>query len=275
MFLITDALAIGVSFSVEEGGESVGLYDDYDVSDGVSIQEDAEASFDDLELTDSREVSGEGDLVMDQTYKGSGGYTGYNSYHAEDVSGTVTTGTTLKPRSLDSSLSGGIRAQEAEIRLGISSVKGALETYALISDGSLNTEMGLRRERVMTESVDVSQRTEMKAASGIVESIAGARRPLSDSDVVSNTGVRMWDGILKTSQRASSDGSSTSVSQITGLVAGYASVASSAINSRERRSEQQDIVPGVFGGGTTIHQTAVADDRDAVISGVVDWLPCI
>lgn len=40
--------AIEVSFSGEDGGESVGISDDYEVSTGVSVSEESEAQFGDV-----------------------------------------------------------------------------------------------------------------------------------------------------------------------------------------------------------------------------------
>lgn len=73
------ALAIEVSFSAEDGGEAVGISDDYEVSKGVSVSEESEAKFGNVEMTNSREVAGGGDLYMEQDFFGRGAAGSYTA----------------------------------------------------------------------------------------------------------------------------------------------------------------------------------------------------
>jgi hypothetical protein len=68
LILIPGAYSIEVEFSAEEGGDSVGILNNYEVSEGISVKEEAEAEFDDLEIINSREVAGSGNLYMKQEF---------------------------------------------------------------------------------------------------------------------------------------------------------------------------------------------------------------
>lgn len=70
---IGEIQAIEISFSASESGESVGVWDSYDVDDSVSVKEISTANFGDLEMSNYREVSGQGSANMHQGFFGSGG----------------------------------------------------------------------------------------------------------------------------------------------------------------------------------------------------------
>ena len=76
LLLFLDANAIEISFSAEDAGESVSIFNDYDAGNGIAISEDAKAKFGCLEMIDNRIVEGTGDVNMIQNMAGSGGYTG-------------------------------------------------------------------------------------------------------------------------------------------------------------------------------------------------------
>jgi hypothetical protein len=83
------AMAIEVSFSAEDGGESVGISDEYNVSTGVSVSEESEANFGNVEMTSSRRIAGSGDANAVQRYSGSSGYFGQAELDASGISGTL------------------------------------------------------------------------------------------------------------------------------------------------------------------------------------------
>lgn len=79
LILISGANSIEVGFSTEDGGNSVGIYNDYEVSDCISINENAEAKFGDLEMTNQREVVGRGNLFLKQEFSGAGASSSYTA----------------------------------------------------------------------------------------------------------------------------------------------------------------------------------------------------
>lgn len=99
------ALAIEVSFSAEDGGESVSISDEYDVSKGISVFEESEAKFGNMEMTNSREVAGWGDLYMEQKFNGRsviGSYTAGRILQSESVQALCdSSNANLKPTSFD------------------------------------------------------------------------------------------------------------------------------------------------------------------------------
>jgi hypothetical protein len=99
------AQAIEIYFSAEDGGESVGISDEYDVSKGSSVFEESEAKFGNMEMTNSREVAGLGDLYMEQKFNGRsviGSYTAGRILKSESVQALCdSSNANLKPISFD------------------------------------------------------------------------------------------------------------------------------------------------------------------------------
>ncbi|HSD58981.1 MAG TPA: hypothetical protein VLB04_12455 [Methanotrichaceae archaeon] len=79
LILVPGAYSIEVGFSAEDGGDSVGVLNNYEVSEGVSVKEEAEAKFGDLEMINSREVAGSGNLYMKQEFFGSSAASSYTA----------------------------------------------------------------------------------------------------------------------------------------------------------------------------------------------------
>ena len=100
MLLLPGAYSIEVSFSATDGGGSVGLNSIYNLDDSVSASEGASASFGQVGITDTRSVSGTGNVQADQSYSGSGGYAGQAVFQATDATGSLTGSATIKPDSL-------------------------------------------------------------------------------------------------------------------------------------------------------------------------------
>ena len=75
--LLPGAYSIEVGFYAENGGESMGIYDEYELENGISLNEESSANFDQLGIENTRIASGEGFTQMRQTYSGNT-YTGWS-----------------------------------------------------------------------------------------------------------------------------------------------------------------------------------------------------
>lgn len=109
LILVPGAYSIEVGFSAEVGGDSVGMLNNYEVDRGISVKDEAEAIFDDLEIINSREVGGCGNLYMKQEFFG--GST-VSSYTADRILQAVcaqnlrdSSNANLKPTSFDAKAS--------------------------------------------------------------------------------------------------------------------------------------------------------------------------
>lgn len=153
LFLVPDAYSIEVGFSAENGGESVGISNDYQVSNGISIDEDAEATFGcmhedgtstNVEMTDRRDIVGTGDIHMHQTYSGSGSYNGMSEIYTEQTSSTGNSYAYLKPSILASSQSVDMTGDYAFSLLELWNKGHGAGTSAKMASGTLQTkqEMG-------------------------------------------------------------------------------------------------------------------------------------
>jgi hypothetical protein len=194
------SLAIEVSFSAEDGGESVGISDEYDVGTGVSVVEESEAKFGNVEMTNTREVKGSGDISMAQKYSGSDGYVGRNSVLAQDASSTISTCAFLMPATVNAKLSGKIIGESGSLGLNLISNGNSAWTSASMNGGALNTNMA-----AWTGSASVSQRTDINAESGGAGSWAGIL-PWSGRQTRASTNVWVQNGILHSVQNAKNDG---------------------------------------------------------------------
>ena len=103
LLLLPGAYSIGVSFSAQGGGGSVGLNSIYNLDDSVSASEGASASFGQVGISDTRSVSGTGNVHQaDQSYSGNGGYSGSASF-SKLGSGSLTGSASLSPGSMSAS----------------------------------------------------------------------------------------------------------------------------------------------------------------------------
>ena len=84
--LIPTSLAIGVGFSVSDSSGSVGISDQYFVNDSVSVNEIGSAGFSPPSISNTRDISGSGNMSLMQKYSGSGGYHAYNYLSSKKAS---------------------------------------------------------------------------------------------------------------------------------------------------------------------------------------------
>ena len=81
------ANAIDICFSASDGGgNSVSIWDSYQVDDSVEVSGKASASFNDLGMKDSRIITGYGGVTAVQRYTGSGGYIGRSCFETDNAS---------------------------------------------------------------------------------------------------------------------------------------------------------------------------------------------
>ena len=133
------ALAIEVSFSAEDGGESVGISDDYEVSTGVSVSEESEAKFGDVEMTNTREVAGDGNVRMKQIYSGDK-YTGWSLIGIYGSQIDVNNEARLTPTTLDASQSVSVPSNDnTYLYLGSVNNGNGAETVVWSYDGQVST----------------------------------------------------------------------------------------------------------------------------------------
>lgn len=98
IFAAHSANAIDIYFSASDGGgNSVGIWDSYQVDDGVEVSETASASFNVLGMTDFRSMTGYGDVSAVQRYTGSSGYIGQSRFETEDASIQMASSANLNP----------------------------------------------------------------------------------------------------------------------------------------------------------------------------------
>ncbi|MCX8207628.1 MAG: hypothetical protein N3G75_07320, partial [Methanothrix sp.] len=159
VIFVTGAHSIEVGFYAENGGESVGIYDDYDVSEGISVYEEAEAQFDELKMTETRVVAGSGDADMMQAFTGSGGYKGHSYVRLQDASPVISSSAVLTPDNLNARLSGSIVGYSGSVSVNLIARTGnSAFANALMKRGMLSTDMAM-----WTGSAGVSQRSEASA----------------------------------------------------------------------------------------------------------------
>lgn len=156
LILVPSAYSIEVGLSAEDGGSSIGLYNDYEASDGISINENANACFGDLEITDSREVAGSGDLNLYQEFLGSNGLSNYiagrellaaSAHNLLDSSNAI-----LKPTSFDTNACTTANAETGLIATGINGNTGPCfaEFLTYLSKGLFQNRDSMNIDNGMT-----------------------------------------------------------------------------------------------------------------------------
>ena len=177
LLLLPGAYSIEVSFSAQDGGGSVGLSSIYNLDDSASASEGASASFGQVGITDTRSVSGTGNLQADQRYSGSGGYSGAASFHS-DGSGTMTGSASLNPQSMCSSQVASVSGSGFS-RLNVVDPNGNFASvYADTIEGSLSAS-----QNAWTGSAHASSMVHSSGKSVAVEALASD--PLHESDAYS------------------------------------------------------------------------------------------
>jgi hypothetical protein len=157
--LSPSALAIDMYFSASSGpGSSVAIIDSYQVSDGVEVRGGTRASFDRLEIIDSRWMEGAGSADALQRYAGSGGYSGMSRFSAEDALIRMVGGASLKAEGFGAS-----QAAAFEGSYGLAAV-GATDRDGSWAETSVEGYDG-RTKTIMTTGTGNSASATLDAAS--------------------------------------------------------------------------------------------------------------
>lgn len=143
IMLYPSALAIDMYFSASSGpGSSVAIIDSYQVSDGVEVRGGTRASFDRLEIIDSRWMEGAGSADAFQRYAGSGGYSGMSRFSAEDALIRMAGGASLKAEGFGASQSAAFEGSYGLAAVGATDREGCwAETSVEEYDGRTKTIM--------------------------------------------------------------------------------------------------------------------------------------
>jgi hypothetical protein len=159
------AMAIDVFFSAEDGGESVSISDEYDVSTSVSVSEESEAKFGNVEMTNSRWVAGSGDANAVQSFSGSSGYFGQADLDASRVSGTLRSTASLTPSAMSASQSGSFAGDSTDSGMSLTSKGNSVAVSSGMTSGTITTS-----QNIWTGSAEGSQDTQIIGAdSGYID----------------------------------------------------------------------------------------------------------
>jgi hypothetical protein len=189
------SLAIGVGFSVSDGGGSVGILDYYTVSDDVAVHESGTGGYSPASISSSRTVSGPGSINMVQKYMGSGGYNGFNRLFSRNaLANNVQSNVALSPNTLSLSQSASFsNADLVEFCLGACMGSEFVKQYGRVEDGSLRMDQSLSVGGGMQAGIN----SEIEAEKAFVGSRAG-----DSLGSRADTYVEIHDGKLSTSQIA-------------------------------------------------------------------------
>jgi len=144
LLLLPGAYSVGISFSAQDGSGSVSLSSIYNLDDSVSVNEESTASFGPVGISNTRFVSGTGHIQADQSYSGSGGYTGSAKFSTLG-SGSLTGSAILTPSSLSAfqnvvasgqSNAGMSVTDGGTAEVGSNIVSGSMQSSQSISTGS-------------------------------------------------------------------------------------------------------------------------------------------
>jgi hypothetical protein len=214
IFLVPGAYSIEVGFSAEDGGDSVGIYNDYDVSNSVSIKEDAEAKFGNLEMADNRFVEGEGDIFLYQNLIGSGGYFGQSIIDGFEYSGRIENHAFLKPSTLCAQQLANMDGIYVYAGLGLQNKENSAYSQSEAVQGQLQTTQG-----ISTGSVHAFQDTHINALFGEADSFAETLDKDGIEDRAAITQIWLTNGMLSTLQQADATSGVSQVSQEANLEA--------------------------------------------------------
>jgi hypothetical protein len=158
LLIFQGAYAIDMHFTASDGGgRSVSIWDHYEVDDGVYVGGQTSASFKDgLTITDSRRISGPGDIYALQGYSGSGGYAGASYIYARDASHTLALGSAhLTPGALG--VVQDVSIHDAEVSAVVSTGnlggRGAMQ-HASVIDGSMDSRQAIDIDGAIATSQD-------------------------------------------------------------------------------------------------------------------------
>ncbi len=225
LILRPGAYSIEIGFSAEEGGDSVGIYNDYEVSNGVSINEEAEAKFGNLEMTDDRMVEGAGDISLTQNLFGSGGYSGQSFIHASGFSGRIENHAVLQPSTLYAQQLANVDGEEIYDELKLKNKDSFVATYSQLTDGRLDVS-----QSVCTGSAHAYQDTYINALSGEAGSLSRRLNENGVSDHEAITYNWLTDGELAAIQQADAKSDGVYASQYATLSASAGGIQTSSQN---------------------------------------------
>jgi hypothetical protein len=164
LIFVSGADSIEVGFSAESGGESTDLSSSYDVDTGVSVSEESTATFDQPAITNTRFVSGSGNINAAQTYSGSGGYTGSATLSSQGVSGSLHGTAFLTPSTLCANQVVSLSGDSADVGSDLFRQGESLSMSSGMQSGTIDTN-----QNIWTGSAEGSQATNIFANSGYVQ----------------------------------------------------------------------------------------------------------
>lgn len=151
--------SIEIGLSAEDGGDSASISSTYDAQADDSIYEESTASFDPVEITNSREGSISGDFKAEQGYHGSGGYTGQSSLVTSGASGSLKGSALLAPSSMSAEQKASTSGSSTEADMKVSNKGASAEVSAEMQKGAMTTAMNIR-----TGSAHASQATSIRVS---------------------------------------------------------------------------------------------------------------
>lgn len=200
MLLVPGVRSIGISFSAEDGGASLGISNDYQLSDGVSVNEGAEAKFGNVEMNDHRAIDGTGDMHLTQRMVGSGGYVGESVVNAAGSTGNIVNDANLLPSALSAQQTADMEGQAIFADFGLRNKNCESQTYSILNNGELDASQSIN-----TGSALASQITYMNAVSGEATSRASTYTKNGYTDLAGTTQIWLDNGDMKTTQKASAE----------------------------------------------------------------------
>jgi hypothetical protein len=136
--LLEGVNAIEFTLSAENAGDEVVLNSDYDTDTDDYVSEEATASFDSVEIEDSREAHLSGNDRATQTYQGSSGYAGRASLEITGGSGSITGSTTLTPNVLSAVQHTYASGNSVTSGMAVTNEGDFASTVAAVQSGSLS-----------------------------------------------------------------------------------------------------------------------------------------
>ncbi len=216
MLFLPGVRSIDIGFSAQDGGASVGISDDYQLDDSVSVNEGAEAKFGNLEMNDNRAVGGTGDMSLTQNMVGSGGYVGQSIVNAASSTGSIVNDAHLLPSAMNAQQTANVEGQEVYAELNLRNRDCNAYTYSHLFSGFLDAS-----QSISTGSAIASQNTYMNAINCEAKSTAITYTNYGSVDLGGFTQIWLTDGDLMTMQQASAESGLVNLAQNAYLSSSY------------------------------------------------------
>jgi hypothetical protein len=165
--LLEGVNAIEFTLSAENAGDEVVLNSDYDTDTADSVSEEATASFDSVEIEDSREAHLSGNDRAAQTYQGSSVYAGRAFLEITGGSGSITGSATLKPNLLSAVQHTYASGNSVTSGMAVMNEGDFASTVAAVQSGSLSAS-----QNAWTGSAHVSSNVHASGDSVAVQGYA-------------------------------------------------------------------------------------------------------